>query len=296
MTSLSRRAWLKTSAAVTAVTVTRTGAGACRDDPGCGMEIWDNHIHLGPFEGTAPVEKADRLLEFADRMGIARLVVFMGWPLVHAPAPEEVRRQNDQVLAALKYAPDRLLGYVYINPADVPESLDEIRRCVVDGPMVGLKLWVAQHCDLNNLDPIIELATRLNAPIYQHTWIKTAGNLEGESTPSQLVTAARRHPEARWICGHAGGNWELGIRIVRDVCSIVVEIAGADPTAGVTEMAVRELTADRVIFGSDAGGRSFASQMAKVYGANISREEKSRILGGNLQQMLEPIMRAKAMI
>lgn len=63
--------------------------------------------------------------------------------------------------------------------------------------------------------------------------------------------------------------------------------------AGLVEMAVRELGAERVIYGSDAGGRSFATQLAKVYGAEISDADKKLILGGNLRRMLAPILRRK---
>jgi hypothetical protein len=42
--------------------------------------------------------------------------------------------------------------------------------------------------------------------------------------------------------------------------------------AGITEMAVRELGVERVVYGSDAPGRSFASQFAMVQGANIPEE------------------------
>jgi predicted TIM-barrel fold metal-dependent hydrolase len=58
-------------------------------------------------------------------------------------------------------------------------------------------------------------------------------------------------------------------------------------------MAVRELGAERVIFGSDAGGRSFASQLAKVRAAQISEDAKDLILGGNLRRLLTPILTAK---
>jgi hypothetical protein len=60
-----------------------------------------------------------------------------------------------------------------------------------------------------------------------------------------------------------------------------------------TEMAVRELGAERVLFGSDIGGRSFGSQLAKVYGARISEREKRSILGGNLRRVLSPILELK---
>ena len=58
-------------------------------------------------------------------------------------------------------------------------------------------------------------------------------------------------------------------------------------------MAVRELGAQRVMYGSDFPGRSFASQLAKVYGADISEEAKRLIFAGNLQRVLAPICSAK---
>ena len=36
-------------------------------------------------------------------------------------------------------------------------------------------------------------------------------------------------------------------------------LGGGDPVAGITEMAVRELGPERIVYGSDAPGRSFAS-------------------------------------
>ena len=61
------------------------------------------------------------------------------------------------------------------------------------------------------------------------------------------------------------------------------------------EMAVRELGAERVLYGSDAGGRSFASQLAKVYSADISLEAKRLILRENLRRLLAPALKAKGL-
>jgi hypothetical protein len=110
-----------------------------------------------------------------------------------------------------------------------------------------------------------------------------------------VVELARRHPEAQIICGHTGGNWELGIRTIRDTKNVYAGIAGSDPTSGFVEMAVRELGAERVIYGSDVGGRTFASQIAKVRGAEISDADKELILGGNLRRLLQPSLRAKGL-
>jgi hypothetical protein len=58
-------------------------------------------------------------------------------------------------------------------------------------------------------------------------------------------------------------------------------------------MGVRELGAERVVYGSDAGGRSFASQLAKVMGAEIPETARKLILGANLRRLLTPILRMK---
>jgi hypothetical protein len=107
------------------------------------------------------------------------------------PTPEEMRQANEQVLRAVSQFPDRAFGFVYLNPKHTQASLEELERHVANGPMVGVKLWVAQHCDAPELDPILERAAELKAIVLQHTWLKITGNLPGESTPrdtAELVT------------------------------------------------------------------------------------------------------------
>jgi predicted TIM-barrel fold metal-dependent hydrolase len=204
-----------------------------------------------------------------------------------------MRRQNDEVLRALRAHPDRAFGLVYLTPKHPKESLEELDRCVRDGPMVGVKLWVAARCNAPELDSIIERAVELSAPVLQHTWIKATGNLPGESTPFDLAELAARHPTAMLICGHTGGDWEIGIRAIRPYGNVCADLGGGDPAAGLTEMAVRELGAERVIYGSDAGGRSFASQLGKVLGAEIPEDARPAILAGNLKRLLGPILKRK---
>lgn len=257
------------------------------------FEIWDVHCHLANLTGKTPEERLGRLLELADRVGIARVCVFMGLNWSYDPSPADMRQQNDEVLAAVKRWPDRAFGFVYLNPKHPRECLDELNRCVADGPMVGVKLWVAVRASEAALDPIVERATELKAVLLQHSWIKVGGNLPGESTPMDVATLAAHHPHAKIICGHSGGDWEQGIRAIRSQPNVWAELGGGDPVAGMTEMAVRELGAGRVLFGSDAAGRSFASQLGKVYGAAMGDEAKRLIFAGNLKWLLSPILQAK---
>ena len=93
----------------------------------------------------------------------------MGMKWSYDPSPEDMRQQNDEVLAALARWPQRTFGFVYLNPNHVEPSLAELERCVGNGPMVGVKLWVARHCNTSELDPIVRRATELKAVVFQHT-------------------------------------------------------------------------------------------------------------------------------
>ncbi len=255
-------------------------------------EIWDCHTHMSGVTGT-PEERVDELLRYADRMGIARLAVSMGLRFVYDPSPEEVVKQNDDVLRAVEHGKGRVLGFVMLNPRHTEVSLKELDRCVGNGPMVGVKLWMAMRCNEPALDPIAARAAELKAPILQHTFWRTGEPIENESFPADVAELAARHPELMLICEH-GGRLGQGAAI-RAQPYVWADICGCDPTAGMVEMLVRELGAERVLYGSDAGGRSFASQLAKVQGADIPAESRRLILGDNFRRLLAPILRSKGM-
>src|SRR2546426_10653677 len=97
------------------------------------MEIWDLHCHLSGVPGNTPEARLSKLLDYADRMGIARLCVFMGMEWSHDPSPAKIRQENDEVLRAVSQFPERAFGFVYLNPKQTQASLDELNRCVRDG-------------------------------------------------------------------------------------------------------------------------------------------------------------------
>jgi uncharacterized protein len=258
------------------------------------FRIWDIHSHLHSVPGDTPEKRMEMLIRCADRLGIERLILSQGYSSQFHPTAEQIREENDRVMLAVRRFPQRAYGSVFLSPLFLDFSLREFDRCVRDGPMVGVgELEADMRCNAPELDPIVERAVSMKAPILQHTWLKLDGNEPGESTPYDLVALAKRHPDANFICAHTGGDWERGIRILREAKNISAEVAGFDPTSGVLEMAVRELGPERVVYGSDVGGRSFASQLAKVMGADIPESAKELVLGGNLRRLFAPALRAK---
>ncbi|MFN7920348.1 MAG: amidohydrolase family protein [Bryobacteraceae bacterium] len=258
------------------------------------FRIWDVHSHLHSVTGDTPEVRMELLVRHADRLGIERLILSQGYSAALHPTREQLREENDRVMRAVRRFPDRAFASVYLSPAFPEFSLAEFDRCVRDGPMIGVgELEADVRCNAPELDPIVERAISMNAPILQHTWIKRNGNDLGESSPADLVELASRHPRAAFICAHSGGNWEHGIRVLRPAQNVLAEVAGSDPTSGIVEMAVRELGAERVVYGSDVGGRSFASQLAKVLDAEIPDSAKELVLGGNLRRLYARALAAK---
>jgi len=254
--------------------------------------IWDCHGHLAGLGGTVE-QTVDRLLIYADRMGVERMVVCMGMRTVQDPSPAELRQHNDEVLRAVARAPDRLFGFVFLSAKQPEASLRELDRCVRDGPMVGVKFWLAAVCTEPPLEPVVRRIAELKVPVLHHTFFRYGGPWPGESTPADLAALAAKHADVSFLCAHAGADWELGIRAVRATPNVAIDIAGFEPRPGWVEMGVRELGPERVVFGSDFPGRSFASQLAKVDSAALSPDVRRMILGGNLKRLLTPVLTAK---
>ncbi|MCE5239625.1 amidohydrolase family protein [bacterium] len=243
--------------------------------------VIDCHVHLMCRPGETQTEAVARTLRCMDRLGIHQACICLGDCLVVQPDADELRRQNEWAASTVALAPDRFIGFVYASPNYPDLSLELIREYRERG-FRGIKLWVCQLCDHAGNDPICELAAELGLPVLQHTWFKATGNMPTESEPRHLLALARRHPRVNFIMAHAGGDWERGLRLVQGQPNIIPDTCGNDPEAGFTELAVRLLGAERLVFGSDATGRSFASQLGKVVGADIPEADKRLILGGNL--------------
>jgi uncharacterized protein len=254
------------------------------------MRIIDAHVHIGRW--VSPWRSEDALADMvgaAAECGIGQLVVSSlgdrGY--LHYPTPEEFRDANDHVLEAVARYPQALSGLCYASPEYLPESLDEIRRCVRDGPLVGLKLWIARKASDPAVDPLLAAAGELGVYVLQHAWYKTPGNYPHESTPADVAEMARRHPGVTIQMAHLQGAGERGVRDVAPYSNVLIDTSGGDPEAGLLEYAVGLLGAERLVFGSDAPGRDFAVQLGKVVGAALGETEREQILGGNAARLLE---------
>lgn len=264
--------------------------------------IWDSYFTASLANPSGIVPEIERTMPTIEKGAIRRSCIFAHVGLgTAAPDVETLVRNNSEIiLAPYKRWPDRFLGLIHLNANDVQGSLDALNRWLIDGPMVGVYFpggaRGALCCAHRNFDPIVARVAELGGLIMQHTWFDaTEADGQSVSTPTDLAVLAGRFPQVHFVCAHAGGEWEQGIRAICAFPNISVETSGFDPTAGFIDMAVRELTAKRIIFGSHLPSRSLGTEFGKILGARLSEADRQQILGANLRNLLAPILRKKGL-
>ncbi len=253
--------------------------------------VIDIHVHpLACFGGngiTSAQEDARRLIEAGKRSGITKMVVFSLYTSTpYEPTHDQCVQANDYVLAMRDSAPEVFIPFCYVTPAVPEQAVAEIQRCVGGARMAGVKLWVARKATDPGLDPIMQAAIDHDVPVLQHAWLKTTGNLPGESTPEDVANLARRHPQSRIIMAHLNGAGMRGLEAIVSTPNVVVDTSGGDPESGMVEAAVARLGPHRVVNGSDAPIRHFGVALGKTLGADLPDKVKRSILWENAVRLL----------
>lgn len=247
-------------------------------------ETIDIHVHLLDEPGLDA-----EFLRFAQQSNMPFAISCLGTNnnMLVDPTPEQCRAGNDLVIDLMHRVPTAI-GFCYLNPLHGPVAIEEMRRCVSEHGMSGIKLWIACRCSDLHVFPIVEEAIRLGVPVLQHSWFRQGDRpFPGESTPDDVAELARRYPDLKLIMAHMGFMWKCGVDVVADCPNVMVDTSGTDPERGMVEYAVERLGADRVLYGSDAPGRDVLCQIGKVMAARLSAEDLEKVLSRNARRILE---------
>ncbi|MDD5677890.1 MAG: amidohydrolase family protein [Kiritimatiellae bacterium] len=202
------------------------------------------------------------------------------WP--RFPTTKDISMANQTACSLAENSKGLLRWYVYINPQN-SNWRKELDKCVAQGA-IGIKLWLSlkdKHGKLTNTKKVLQYAACLKKPVLIHTFNRTDESLPGEINIAEFMELARRHPRAKMIAAHAGIHWPSETGLFQRLPNVWVDICGGYPLKGQVEALVREIGADRILFGSDFMGRSQASQVAKVMLSDISEEQKENIFYRN---------------
>jgi predicted TIM-barrel fold metal-dependent hydrolase len=251
--------------------------------------IVDMHVHQ-PIPSSSSETFLDtwkRMWEAGKRAGIDRQVL-LAWGTHNC---------NELVRDLVERYPDQVIGFARGWCSD-PTSASTIETYVVEHGFKGIKLHNEDDWPLRGLlagHPIFLKAGQLGIPILIHSSHEEEGlsaDLHDALGPGHypvrlMAKLGKRYPGTTFIFAHAGMVWVKALQAVKPYPNLYLDVSGFDPERGIVEKAVDVLGAERVLFGSDAPGRTYAAQLAKVLYADISESDKELILGGNAVRLLD---------
>jgi predicted TIM-barrel fold metal-dependent hydrolase len=185
-----------------------------------------------------------------------------------------------------------LLQYVVIDPRD-PRTYEQADEMLCTSRCMGVKIHPEEHCypirDYGNA--IFEFAAARHAVVLTHS-------SEQNSLAADFVPLANAYPEVRLILAHIGCGWDGDlthqVRAIhhskhRNVWADTSSVRSVTP--GLIEWAVREIGAERVLFGTDTPLYHAGMQRGRIDQAELTGPEKKLILRGNAVQLFGLIHR-----
>jgi uncharacterized protein len=173
---------------------------------------------------------------------------------IYFPSPRDIEYGNDFLLELQRSRPDRIRGYVVVNPNFQQHAQSELTRCL-DAGMIGIKLAASRRADDPLLDPICRVAQERKVPVLHHIWQHRRREYPGQeaSDAIELGRLAARHERVNFILAHigGGGEWSHSLAAVRERPNIFVDLSGSGVDGGMLEACLEQVGVERLLWGCD---------------------------------------------
>lgn len=241
--------------------------------------IFDMHMHIEAGTSLGWQMSAENCIRAMDEAGVERSAV-----MTLTDLPGLNPRGLELIAEACNSYPDRLYGFVRLNPAYLETSRRLLKQAVTELGFKGLKLHpvsTLQHPGGAATIDLIRYAGELGVPTLFH-----CGD-EPLSTPLSIAQAAAACPDAVIILGHMGGYFHVNeaLEVAERFPNVILETS-AMPYPDKILTAVERIGAERVVFGSDGPVSSPALERQKVVIASLGAEHADLVLGGNAEKLL----------
>jgi len=248
--------------------------------------IFDAHLHIPSdngenFQWNLVTRNMQEFVAYLDKCGVRRGVISSSWSN-KAQTPDDYRNGNNEVAKYVQKYKGRFRGSCVITPFRIEEALREIERCHKEFGYV----WLGEFCNYMTgysyrtpeWSQVMKLATELNLVIQIHTNV------------AEMQYLAETFPETTIVFPHLGSSRDdifTRIGIVAKHKNTHIELSGSGhERVGIIEKAVREIGADRVLYGSDFTINEPAGVIARVKNAFLTEQDRAKILYGNVERLL----------
>lgn len=253
--------------------------------------IIDAHAHNTghgaptPYRFATPDQRMrpDDWLAFMSSVSVERMILMPAAALVHG-----TETAAEGSLALRRAAPERFRYLEIFQPGQNDAYREAVAASLRESSCVGLKIHPTIH-ETPAEDPAYEpaylLAAAAGKPILTHSWEASATNPQQVlSHPDRFRPHLERHPRTALVLGHAGGRpstMESVVRLCRDFANLHVDISGDYFHNGLLETLAARLSADRVLFGSDANWIDPRCTLAPALCSALDDAEVGRVLCAN---------------
>ncbi len=200
------------------------------------------------------------------------------------------RPDNAAVAAALRAHPTRLLGWIFLNPRNNPNVLDELEQYRAVPGMIGVKLhphWHDYRTEL--LHPIMRRVAELKLPVLIHLGFRGRGDFRA---------LCEMYPTVPLISAHAGfpfyqDLWAHG----KTLRNLYVDLSSPYIDEALARAAVATLGPERCLYGTDApygfpehGPQAHSYDYGRIKSwverLPISSAAREAVFGDNLRALL----------
>ena len=238
---------------------------------GIKMVVIDAHTHLSKRAGPA-----SKLIEHMDAAGVDKAFVL-----------------SHDIEEAVNEFPDRLIPFVYFDPRYEGVHLERIDRYVKEYGWKGIK--VGHQCAVARwMYPMMEKAQEYGLVVVIHS------DHSVRNHPYIIGDIANSFPKVKTVILHMGGGTcfdseLLSIKMAKKNPNIYLETCYSNPYN--IAKAVREIGAERVMYGSDCSNNGYASRYEKpgqyleimldaVRVIGLPKEEEAMVLGGTAAKLM----------
>ncbi len=200
---------------------------------------------------------------------------------------------NEHIAKLVDKYPDRLIGYVGIDPHKGALAVRELEMAVKDLGLKGLKL-LPHLLELNANDriiyPVYEKAVELNIPVLFHAGTQfDVGTKIKHCKPIDIDEVAVDFPELKIVIAHFGWPWtEEAIAVVQRNGNVYFDIAGWAPKY-LPEVLIKfmdGLLSSKALFGTDYPLLPRRRVLSEFNALPLKEETKKKVLGENFRQLL----------
>jgi predicted TIM-barrel fold metal-dependent hydrolase len=248
--------------------------------------IFDAHLHIPSdngenFQWSLVTRNMQEFVAYLEKCGVRRGVISSSWSN-KAQSPDDYRSGNREVAKYVDRYKGRFRGSCVITPFRIDEALREIEECHKQFGFV----WLGEFCnymtgykyDTPEWAEVMKLAAKLNLVAQIHT------------NAREMQYLAENFPDTTIVFPHLGGNRDdifTRIEIVAKHKNTHIELSGSGiERVGILEKAVKDIGADRVLYGSDFTINEPSAVIARVKNAFLTPEDREKILFRNIERLL----------